>query len=177
MQKVAVFGNAGGGKSTLARRIAELTGLPHFALDILQYRSDRGKIPHEEYLAAHADLLKKDRWIIDGYGCTPSSWQRFAAADTLIYIDLPLLNHYWWVSKRLLKGAFVNPEGWPERSPLWKSTMEGYRVVGLCEKHLAPKYRQLVADCPSTKRVHHLRSPVQIGDFVNALAAEYPSQR
>ena len=28
MKKVAVFGNAGGGKSTLARRVAELTRLP-----------------------------------------------------------------------------------------------------------------------------------------------------
>jgi adenylate kinase family enzyme len=28
MRKVAVFGNAGGGKSTLARGLAEVTGLP-----------------------------------------------------------------------------------------------------------------------------------------------------
>jgi cytidylate kinase len=28
MRKVAVFGNAGAGKSTLARQLAELTGLP-----------------------------------------------------------------------------------------------------------------------------------------------------
>ena len=36
MKKVAVFGNAGG-----------------------------GKVPHEEYLKAHADLLRRDQWIID----------------------------------------------------------------------------------------------------------------
>jgi shikimate kinase len=30
MKKVAVFGNAGGGKSTLARRVAEPTRLPLF---------------------------------------------------------------------------------------------------------------------------------------------------
>lgn len=28
MNRVAVFGNAGGGKSTLARKLSELTGLP-----------------------------------------------------------------------------------------------------------------------------------------------------
>ena len=28
MKKIAVFGNAGGGKSTLARELAELTSLP-----------------------------------------------------------------------------------------------------------------------------------------------------
>jgi ABC-type phosphate/phosphonate transport system ATPase subunit len=60
MQKVAVFGNTGGGKSTLARRVAELT-------------------------------------------------ERFAAADTLIHADLPLLTHCRWVTKRLVKGMLVTP--------------------------------------------------------------------
>jgi len=32
MQKVAVFGNAGGGKSTLSRKLSELTGLPLYVL-------------------------------------------------------------------------------------------------------------------------------------------------
>jgi hypothetical protein len=29
-------------------------------------------------------------------------------------------------------------------------------VVGLCNRHLTPRYRQLVADAASTKQVHHL---------------------
>ena len=35
MKRVAVFGNAGGGKSTLARRLAELTELPLYVLDTM----------------------------------------------------------------------------------------------------------------------------------------------
>ena len=38
MKKVAVFGNAGGGKSTLSKRLAELTGLPLVVLDLIQYK-------------------------------------------------------------------------------------------------------------------------------------------
>ena len=34
MKKVAVFGNAGGGKSTLSKRLAEMTGLPLVVLDL-----------------------------------------------------------------------------------------------------------------------------------------------
>ena len=33
MKKVAVFGNTGGGKSTLSKRLSEITGLPLYALD------------------------------------------------------------------------------------------------------------------------------------------------
>ena len=174
MQKVAVFGNAAGGKSTLARRMAELTRLPLYPLDIIQYRRGGGKVLHEDYLNAHADLLTRDRWIIDGFGCVPSAWERFVAADTLVYIDLPLFTHYRWVTKRLIKGLFVNPEGWPDKSPIWSSSLEGYRVVGLCHRDLTPRYRQLVADAASTKRVHHQRSPADIRSFLNAIKQEHP---
>jgi adenylate kinase family enzyme len=169
MKKVAVFGNAAGGKSTLARKLAQLTRLPLYPLDTIQWRRGGAKVPREEYLKAHADLLTRDQWIIDGFGCVPSAWERFAAADTLVYIDLPLFTHYAWVTKRLVKGLFVNPEGWPEDSPIWRSTMDSYRVVGLCHRHLTPRYRQLVAEVASTKQVHHLRSPAEMRVFLEAV--------
>jgi len=173
MKKVAVFGNAAGGKSTLARRLAELTRLPLYPLDTIQYRRGGGKVPHEEYLRAHADLLARDQWIIDGFGSVPSAWERFATADTLIYIDLSLFTHYRWVTKRLVKGLFLNPEGWPENSPIWSSTLSSYRVVGRCHRDLTPRYRQLVADAASTKRVHHLRAPAEMRSFLAAIDREY----
>jgi adenylate kinase family enzyme len=174
MKKVAVFGNAGGGKSTLARRLAEITGLPLYPIDIIKYRGGRcgpggGEITHEEYLKLHADLLNRDRWIIDGFESVALAWERFTAADTLVYVDLPVLTHYRWVTKRFIKGLFRNPKGWPENSPLWSSTLDSYRVVGLCHRRLTPKYRQLVADVSASKRVHHLRSPAAMSAFLQAV--------
>jgi adenylate kinase family enzyme len=175
MKKVAVFGNAGGGKSTLARRVAELTRLPLHPLDTIKYRAGGGEVPHEEYLKAHADLLRRDQWIIDGFGCVPSAWERFAAADTLIYVDLPLFTHYRWVTKRLVKGLFVTPEGWPEDSPIWSSTMSSYHVLWLCHRRLTPRYRQLVADAASIKQVHHLKSPAEMRTFLEVIKQEHRS--
>lgn len=168
-----MFGNAGGGKSTLARRLSELTNLPLYPLDVIQYRAGGGRVPHDEYLKAHAELVHREAWVIDGFGCLASTWVRFSAADTLIYVDLPLVIHYVWVTKRLLKGLVVNPEGWPEHSPMWRSTLDGYRVIPLCHRHLTPKYRQLVAEAAAVKRVHHLRSPRQIRAFLGAIRQEY----
>jgi adenylate kinase family enzyme len=175
MRKIAVFGNAGGGKSTLAKRLADITRLPLYPLDSIQYRAGGGKVPHEEYLKAHADLLRKDEWIIDGFGCVASAWDRFSKADTLVYIDLPLITHHWWVTKRLIKGLFVTPEGWPENSPMWRSTMSSYKVLWLCHRRLTPKYRQLVTDVVASKRVHHLKSPAEMTAFLNIIKREYAS--
>jgi adenylate kinase family enzyme len=173
MKRVAVFGNAGAGKSTLARHLAELTRLPLYPLDMIQFRAGGGKVPPDEYLKAHADIVCREEWVIDGFGCVASAWERFSAADTLIYIDMPLFTHYWWVTKRLIKGLLVNPEGWPENSPMWRSTIDSYRVVWLCHRHLTPKYRQLVVDAAGSKRVHHLRSPAQIRSLLEAVKKEH----
>ena len=113
MRKVAAFGNAGAGKSTLARRLAEVTGLSLYPVDTIKFRAGGSEVPHEEYLKRHADLLNRDQWIIEGFGCVTSAWERFSAADALVYIDLPLLTHFRWVTKRLVKGILLNPECWP----------------------------------------------------------------
>ncbi len=174
MRRVAVFGNAGGGKSTLARRLAELTGLPLHVIDMMQFRPGGAPVPHEDYLAAHADIVRRDEWIIDGFGSVASAWERFSAADTLVYVDLPLLTHYWWVTKRFVKGLLASPPGWPEGSPLWASTISGYRVAWRCHRTLTPRYRALVAEAATSKRVHHLRSPGAIRTFLQAVERGRP---
>jgi adenylate kinase family enzyme len=180
MNKVAVFGNAGGGKSTLSRRLADITGLPLYVLDIIQFREGKyrrkekhgGKISSDEYLTIHHDILVRDQWIIDGYGTLSSTWERLSVADTLVYIDLPIPAHYWGVAERWAAGLFQNPRGWPENSPVWESTLESLRVVLRCHRRLTPKYRQFVADAASSKRVYHLTSRTAMNAFLRSVADE-----
>lgn len=177
MRRVAVFGNAGGGKSTLARQLAKITNLPLHSLDTIKYKPGGSEVPHDEYLQIHSELLREDEWIIDGFGCVSSTWERCLAADTLIYVDLPLFTHYMWVTKRLIKGLIVTPEGWPKNSPMWSSTLKSYQVLKLCHEKLTPRYRQLVSEHVSDKRVHHLRSPRAMKSFITAVSSEYSSIR
>ena len=67
MKRVAIFGNAGGGKSMLARELADITGLPLQALDKLKCQVGGDEVPYEEYLQAHTALVNRDEWIIDGF--------------------------------------------------------------------------------------------------------------
>jgi adenylate kinase family enzyme len=183
MNKVAVFGNAGGGKSTLSRRLAEITGLPLYVLDLIQFRggryrleeNDGGKIPYDEYLTVHQNIVARDQWIVDGYGSLSSVWERLSVADTLVYIDLPIHVHYWGVTKRFARGLFQNPMGWPENSPLWESTLDGYQVIWRCHRRLTPRYRQFVADAASSKRVHHLTSRGAMKTFLQSVVDEQRS--
>ena len=160
MKKVAVFGNAGGGKSTLSKRLSEMTGLPLYVLDKMKY-----EVPQEEYQHIHAKILAADQWIIDGFGCMETLWLRLNEADSLVFVDLPLYVHFWWVTKRMLLGHFKPPEGWPQNSPILKSSLSSYRVLWLCHKYLTPKYREYIQQAQSIKSVYHIRSTAQISQF------------
>jgi adenylate kinase family enzyme len=173
MKRVAVFGNAGAGKSTLSRGLAEITGLPLYVIDKMQFKEGGDPVPQEEFLAAHAKLIRDHEWIVDGFGSMALAWERFERADTLVHIDLPVTTHYWWVTKRFIKGLFKDPPGWPKGSPLWSSTLQSYRVIGLCNRNLTPKYRQLAAGMASSKRVHALKSSTEIAAFVEAVRREH----
>lgn len=177
MKRVAIFGNAGGGKSTLARELAAITGLPLQALDKLRYRPGGGEVPYEEYLQAHATLVRRDEWIIDGFGCINSVWDRLEAADTLIHVDLPLAVHGLWVTKRLLKGLLATPEGWPEGSPVIRGSLQSYRVLWPCHRRLTPRYRSYVSDVAQRKRIVHLRSRRELNEFLEAVRREYVQVR
>jgi adenylate kinase family enzyme len=177
MRRVAVFGNAGGGKSTLARQLAAITGLPLEVIDQLQFRAGGAKVPDEEYLQAHTALLANDEWIVDGFGCLKSVWERLEAADTLIHVDLPLAVHALWVTKRLIKGLFVAPQGWPENSPIMRSSISSYRVLWPCHSRLTPKYRSYVSEAAQQKRVFHLRSRRELKQFLEEIKKEYAQVR
>lgn len=172
MKRVAIFGNAGGGKSTLARELAAITGLPLRSLDKLRFRPGGVEVPYDEYLNAHAALIGEKEWIIDGFGCINTIWKRLEAADTLIHVDLSLARHFLWVTKRLILGLFVCPEGWPEGSPIISSSLQSYRVLWPCHSRLTPKYRSYLLESAQRKRVFRLRSPQELKAFLKTVQRE-----
>lgn len=169
MEKVAVFGNAGGGKSTLSRKLSAATGLPLYVLDKVKYLPGGIEVPHEEYRRIHQQILETDAWIIDGFGCLETLWPRLAAADSLIFVDLPLPRHFWWVTKRMITGYFDPPAGWPDKSPIFQSSLNSYRALWLCHQRLTPKYREYVEQARQTKKVYHLCSIQQIVQFLESM--------
>ena len=66
MEKILVIGSPGAGKSTFARKLRDETGISLYYLDLLWHRPDRTNAAREEFDARLAQILEKDRWIIDG---------------------------------------------------------------------------------------------------------------
>lgn len=96
MTRVAIIGNAGGGKSTLVVALGAHLGLPVHHFDKLQYQPGWKLTPAEELAASHAAILNEPTWVIDGWGSWPLIEQRFAHADAIVLVDFSLVRHIWW---------------------------------------------------------------------------------
>lgn len=158
MKKIAVFGKPGSGKSTMSKRLAAVTGIPLYPLDSIVYTKKGDLVDRQIYDKEHEDILSQDQWIIDGLGPIASFHQRLDAADTLIYIDLPYWVSYCLVSKRLLKGLLVKPEGWPEGSSVLKGSLASYKTLKLCPQFWNDDFRRKLEQRSENQSVYVIRS-------------------
>jgi hypothetical protein len=67
MQRVVIFGRGAAGKSVLARRLGELTGLPVIELDSQFWHPGLAPMRQPEWTAAEQRLAGQAQWIIDGH--------------------------------------------------------------------------------------------------------------
>lgn len=88
LRRVAIIGCGGAGKSALARALGDRLGLEVVHLDRLYWRPGWVPTPSAEWRAMVAAVARRERWIADGhYGGTLDL--RLAAADTVLFLDLP----------------------------------------------------------------------------------------
>ncbi len=89
MNKVIVIGCPGSGKSTFSRALHELTGLPLYHLDLLNWNSDKTTVDKKVFIEKLKNVIAQDSWIIDGnYGSTIEL--RLKECDTVFFLDYPV---------------------------------------------------------------------------------------
>src|SRR5437667_11281349 len=140
MKRVLVIGSGGTGKTTVARRLAQRTGLPLIHLDLLYWRPGWQPTPGDEWQQTVGRLVAGEEWIIDGnYGGTLDL--RLTACDTVVFLDLPRLLCLWRVLVRQLRYFGRErpklPEGGSARlslvSPVWIWTYPPRRLRALVD--------------------------------------------
>jgi len=88
VKKVIIIGCPGSGKSTFARELKKITGLPLYHLDMMYWKSDRTTVTKEVFLDRLRAAMDNQEWIIDGnYGA--SMEMRFEECDTVFFLDYP----------------------------------------------------------------------------------------
>ena len=170
MQRVAVIGNSGGGKSTLTRTLGEVFNLPVHPVDKGQWQPGWQAAPEAEVTTKLDALASGDRWVIDGWGPWPTIERRFAAADTIILVDHPIWVHFWWAAERQIACARGDgrPDG-PDGCDMLDVTPRLFEMIWDIDQQLMPRVRQMIAAVESEWVVHRITSPEALDAFRDEL--------
>ena len=88
MDKIAIIGSPGAGKSTLAYQLGESLNIEIIYLDRYFWQSDWREKPRDARIEILQDLVRREQWIIEGTYLGASE-PRLNAADTIIFLDIP----------------------------------------------------------------------------------------
>lgn len=172
MRRVAVIGNAGGGKTTLARALGDALRLPVHHVDSIQYRPGWERTPADECDRRLDAIAASERWVIDGFGNDEVIARRLRAADTVVFVDFPLPVHYWWACKRQWRSRRGQRDELPADCPeftlayTWKLA----RVMWQVHRDYRPWFRRLIGELPDSTEIVHIRSAWQWRAFARGLA-------
>jgi hypothetical protein len=163
-RRIAVIGNAGTGKSTLARRTAEALGIECFHLDNLLWRPGWQMAPEAEFVRSHARLLEQSAWVIEGLGYPATIPARIAAADLVVLTRFPLWRCYWWSLKRELRpGTSV---GRPQHCPMLPMVGRLGRAIWDVHWRILPDIEQALDGQGVAAEIVVLRSPADASRFL-----------
>jgi adenylate kinase family enzyme len=99
VNRIAVVGCCGSGKSYVAREIGRLTGAPVTHLDELYYDAEWNTTAMDDFADAQRELVARPRWVIDGnYNSTLEI--RLRACDTVVFVDVPTRSCLWGIGSR-----------------------------------------------------------------------------
>ena len=165
-KRVVVIGNAGGGKSVLARKLAAKRDLPYIEIDALVWQPGWELAKENVYEAEHARLIKDERWLMDGRGWLNSMAARLERATEIIFIDMPLWMHFWLAAERQIawaKGELERPPAGIHDMP---TTEEMFRSLWDVEQDEMPEIRRLIAaEEQRDKKVVRIASVDELNKF------------
>jgi hypothetical protein len=154
VKRLAIVGPVASGKTTLARRLSPILGLPVHDLDDSYWRRDT-RPTEAEWIATHRALVEGERWVISG-DYRALAPERCKAADVVIWLDLPRRTCLVRALRRKRKG---NP------TPL----LDCWRWIWRYPAHGRRETATALADPTLTCTILRLRNAADVASFLQSL--------
>jgi adenylate kinase family enzyme len=169
MQRVLVMGSSGSGKSTFARRLSEMTGIPFVSLDALYWKPGWVASDKAEFRERLTEVALQPRWIMDGNFPSHLVELRRDACDTVIWFDLPRRSCMFGIMRRIA-GSYgkVRPEmaeGCPERIDF-----EFFRYVWTYRRQQRPKLLDYFQGLRADQSLVCFTDRTQANDYLKEIA-------
>jgi adenylate kinase family enzyme len=123
LERVAVVGTSGAGKTTFARALAEQLGVPHVELDALHWGPHWTPAPADAFRARVDAATAAPRWVCDGnYSAVRDLvWTR---ATALVWLDYAFPLVFARAVRRTLCRTWTGEELWAGNRESWVHALD-----------------------------------------------------
>ncbi len=170
--RILVYGVTGSGKTTLAKQIAERTGLPWIEADQLTWEPNWTAVEDTEQRRRFAAICRQDQWILDtAYG----TWVDLplARAQLIVGLDYPRWRSLGRLLKRTVGRALDHREICNGNTETWRSMFGRDSIIAWHFTSFAGKRKRMRswAGDPAAPNTVLLRSPRQTAAWLATLSA------
>jgi adenylate kinase family enzyme len=159
-ERIAIVGNGGGGKSTLAVRLSANHQVPYYSVDQVQWHPKWTAAPSDEVAAVLDGWANQPGWVIDGWGPWPSIDLRLRRATRIVFVDFPLWAHFWLAAERQISLV----RGLPRPDPIAgcddsQITRRLFEMIWRVDQEAKPELVRLIDQHKHGKAYQHVTSP------------------
>jgi len=169
VKRIAVLGNAAGGKSTLSLQLSEQLRLPYHSVDKALWLPGWRPVAAPDFARLHAAWLSEPGWVIDGWGDMALIGERLSRADAVVLVQHPLWRHCYWALKRQCGGIFYARSDGPEGCRLLPKTWQLLKVMRWIHLYGLPELRKQITSRCRPESVFYVSSPVQLAAVARTL--------
>ena len=167
MERVLIIGCGGAGKSTMARKLGERTGIPVVHLDQIYWSPGNWQhLERAEFDALLAIELEKPHWILDGNFDRTMEW-RLEKCDTVIYLDFNRFACiFGWLKRVITNWGTARPDMAPGCNEWFDP--EFAKWLWNFNKKNRTRYLNLLKEAEG-KTVYILRNRRQVNNFLKKI--------
>lgn len=122
--RIHITGNAGSGKTTMAKELGFLLGVDVHGLDKIVWQEGWITRPSKERRRLEEELCQKTTWVIEGV----SSIVR-ESADVVVFLDFSRRECYWRCLQRNWRYLFKSRPELPDRCPEIKIIPQLIKII------------------------------------------------
>lgn len=169
-RRVLIYGVTGSGKTTFARRLSEVTGIPWHSVDDLTWEPGWVSIPNETQREKIQAICEGATWILDSaYG----KWLDIPldSVELIIGLDYPRVLSFWRLLTRTVARARTKELMCNGNVESWKLTFSRDSILVWHFKSFRSKHNRILAwsQDPNGPTVFRFTSPRQAERWLREL--------